>query len=270
VTVIGRPTSAAALAGSISNTVSVSHANSGTVPDINLTNNTDTEPTVVNQAQIDLLVNKVDTPDPVARFTNMTYTVTVQNQGPSVATNVVVTENLPHTHLTYISATSSQGACGVPVANVMTCNVGNLEVGASAVITITMSADTLGTDTNTVSVTATEFDTNLVNNSVSENTTVQLGADLQFSKLATPDPVIAGNAVFYFLKVKNTGPANATNVTITDTLPTGISYQSYVASQGTCSHVTGVVTCNLGSLPYNATAQVTLTAIAMVGWIATQ
>ncbi|MDO8417891.1 MAG: CARDB domain-containing protein [Agitococcus sp.] len=265
VTVIGRPTSAAALAGSISNTVSVSHANSASVPDINLTNNTDTEATVVTQAQIDLLVNKVDTPDPVARFTNMTYTVTVQNQGPSVATNVVVTENLPHTHLTYISVTSSQGSCGVPVANVMTCNVGNLEVGANAVITITMTADTLGTDTNTVSVTATEFDTNLANNSVSENTTVQLGADLLFSKLATPDPVIAGNAVFYFLKVKNTGPANASNVTITDTFPTGISYQSYVASQGTCSHVTGVVTCNLGPLPYNATAQVTLTAVAMVG-----
>jgi uncharacterized repeat protein (TIGR01451 family) len=265
VTVIGRPTSAAAVAGSISNTVSVSHANSGTVPDINVANNTDTEATVVNQAQIDLLVNKVDTPDPVARFTNMIYTITVQNQGPSVATDVIVTENLPHTHLSYISAISSQGSCGVPVANVMTCNMGNLEVGASAVITITMSADTLGTDTNTVSVTATEFDTNLVNNSVSENTTVQLGADLQFSKLATPDPVIAGNAVFYFLKVKNTGPANASNVTITDTFPTGISYQSYVASQGTCSHVTGVVTCNLGPLPYNATAQVTLTAVAMVG-----
>jgi uncharacterized repeat protein (TIGR01451 family) len=131
VTIIGRPTNAAALAGSISNNVSVSHANSASVPDINLANNTDTEPTVVNQAQIDLLVNKVDTPDPVARFTNMTYTVTVQNQGPSVATDVVLTENLPHTHLSYISAASSQGSCGAPVANVMTCNLGNLEAGAS-------------------------------------------------------------------------------------------------------------------------------------------
>ena len=265
VTVIGRPNAAAFAASPISNTASVSHANSATVPDVNMANNSVTQPTVVNQAQIDLLVNKVDTPDPVARFTNMTYTVTVQNQGPSVATNVVVTENLPHTYLSYISATPSQGTCGVPVSNVMTCNLNNIEVGSNATIVIVMSADSLGTDTNSVSVTATETDTNLVNNSVSENTTVQLGADLQFSKLATPDPVIAGNAVFYFLKVKNTGPANASNVTLIDTFPTGISYQSYVASQGTCSHVTGVVTCNLGPLPYNATAQVTLTAVAMVG-----
>jgi uncharacterized repeat protein (TIGR01451 family) len=265
VTIIGRPTNAAATAGSITNSVSVSHANSGTVPDINTANNSATQPTVVNQAQIDLLVNKVDTPDPVARFTNMTYTVTVQNQGPSVATNVVLTENLPHTYLNYISATSSQGSCGAPVAHVMTCNMGNLEVGATATVTITMSADLLGTDTNTVSVTATEFDTNLVNNTVSENTTVQLGADLLFSKLATPDPVIAGNAVFYYLKVTNNGPANASNTVITDTLPAGIVFDSYTASQGTCSHAAGVVTCNLGLVPYLQTAQVTLVATAMVG-----
>jgi uncharacterized repeat protein (TIGR01451 family) len=265
VTVIGRPTNAAAIAGSITNSVSVSHANSDTVPDIDTANNSATQPTVVNQAQIDLLVNKVDTPDPVARFTNMTYTVTVQNQGPSVATNVVLTENLPHTYLNYISATSSQGSCGAPVAHVMTCNMGNLEVGATATVTITMSADLLGTDTNTVSVTATEFDTNTVNNTVSENTTVQLGADLSFSKLATPDPVIAGNAVFYYLKVTNNGPANASNTVITDTLPTGVVFDSYTASQGSCSHSAGVVTCNLGLVPYTKTAQVTLVATAMVG-----
>lgn len=267
VTVIGRPSNAAATAGSITNSVSVSHANSATVPDINTANNSATQPTVVNQAQIDLLVNKVDTPDPVARFTNMTYTVTVQNQGPSVATNVVLTENLPHTYLNYISATSSQGSCGAPVAHVMTCNMGNLEVGATATVTITMSADLLGTDTNTVSVTATEFDTNTVNNTVSENTTVQLGADLLFSKLATPDPVIAGNAVFYYLKVTNNGPANASNTVITDTLPTGVVFDSYTASQGSCSHAAGVVTCNLGLVPYLRTAQVTLVAIATVGGV---
>ncbi|WP_298065225.1 hypothetical protein, partial [uncultured Acinetobacter sp.] len=132
VTVVGRPTSTAATAGSIDNMVSVSHANNATVPDVDLSNNSASQPTIVNEAQVDLLVNKVDTPDPVARFTNMTYTVTVQNQGPSVATNVIVTENLPHTYLSFISASTSQGTCGVPVAHVMTCNMGNLEINATA------------------------------------------------------------------------------------------------------------------------------------------
>ena len=129
-----------------------------------------------------------------------------------------------------------------------------------------MNAPLVGTDTNTVSVTATETDTNPANNSVSENTTVQLGADLQFSKLATPDPVIAGNAVFYYLKVKNAGPANAL-ITLVDTLPSGIAFNSYIASQGTCSHAAGVVTCNLGTVPYLQTAQVTLITTAMVGGV---
>jgi uncharacterized repeat protein (TIGR01451 family) len=61
--------------------------------------------------------------------------------------------------------------------------------------------------------------------------------------------VIAGNAVFYYLKVKNAGPANAL-ITLVDTLPSGIAFNSYIASQGTCSHAAGVVTCNLGTVPY--------------------
>lgn len=266
VTVIGRPTNAAATAGSISNTASVSHGNSGTVPDINALNNSVTQNTTVLQAQIDLLVNKVDTPDPVALGTTTTYNVTVTNQGPSAATNIVLTENLPSTYVSFVSATPSQGTCGAPVANVMTCNLGNLEVANTASIAIVMNANIVGVDTNSVSVTADEFDTNLVNNSVSENTTVQLGADLQLSKLATPDPVIAGNSVFYYLRVRNTGPANSA-VTLVDTFPAGIGFVSAVASQGSCSHAAGVVTCPLGMVPYNGFAEVTLVGTALTGGV---
>ena len=245
------------------NSASVSSA----VPDRVSANNTSSVSTTLTAAAIDLIVNKVDVQDPVAQFSTATYVVTVQNQGPSLATNVVVTENLPFTYLSYQNATPSQGTCNPPVSNVMTCNLGNIEAGETATVTINMNANVVGTDTNSVSVTATETDTNAANNSVSENTTVQLGADLVFSKLATPDPVIAGNAVFYYLKVTNNGPANASNTVITDTLPTGVVFDSYTASQGTCSHSAGVVTCNLGLVPYARTAQVTLVAIATVGGI---
>jgi hypothetical protein len=148
----------------------------------------------------------------------------------------------------------------------MTCNLGNLEVANSATIAIVMNANIVGVDTNSVSVTADEFDTNLVNNSVSENTTVQLGADLQLSKLATPDPVIAGNSVFYYLRVRNTGPANSA-VTLVDTFPAGIGFVSAIASQGSCSHAAGVVTCPLGMVPYNGFAEVTLVGTALTGGI---
>ena len=111
---------------------------------------------------------------------------------------MVVTENLPFTYLSYQNATPSQGTCNPPVSK---CNDpviwANIESGETATVTINMNANVVGnTDTNSVSVTATETDTKRSNNTGSENTTVQLGADLSFSKLATPDPVIAGNAVF--------------------------------------------------------------------------
>ncbi len=260
VTLVVRPTSLAV--SPIVNSATVS----SDVTDRVSANNTSNVSVTLIPAAIDLIVNKTDLQDPVAQFSTATYLVTVNNQGPSVATNVVVTENLPFTYLTYQSATPSQGTCNPPVSNVMTCNLGNIEAGDTATITIVMDAPLVGTDTNTVSVTATETDTNLANNSVSENTTVQLGADLQFSKLATPDPVIAGNAVFYYLKVKNAGPANAL-ITLVDTLPSGIAFNSYIASQGTCSHAAGVVTCNLGTVPYLQTAQVTLITTAMVGGV---
>jgi uncharacterized repeat protein (TIGR01451 family) len=188
VTLVVRPTSLAV--SPIVNSATVS----SDVTDRVSANNTSNVSVTLIPAAIDLIVNKTDLQDPVAQFSTATYLVTVNNQGPSVATNVVVTENLPFTYLTYQSATPSQGTCNPPVSNVMTCNLGNIEAGDTATITIVMNAPLVGTDTNTVSVTATETDTNLANNSVSENTTVQLGADLQFSKLATPDPVIAGNA----------------------------------------------------------------------------
>ncbi|MBK7300481.1 MAG: DUF11 domain-containing protein [Moraxellaceae bacterium] len=268
VTIRGIPTNTAATVGSLTNTVSVSRASVPALEiDSNPANDTANQPTIVQPAAIDLLISKVDTPDPVALNSNMTYTVTVTNQGPSIATNVLLTENLPNTYLGFISATPSQGTCSAPnVSHVMTCDLQNLGIGASATVVIAMSADTIGVDTNTVSVSADENDTDIGNNIATQNTTIQLGADLQFTKLATPDPVIAGNTVFYYLKVKNAGPSNA-NVTITDTLPSGVAYQSAVTSQGTCSHSAGVVTCNLGTVPYLQTAQVTLIATATVGGI---
>lgn len=268
VTIRGIPTNTAATVGSLTNTVSVSRASVPALEtDSNPANDTANQPTIVQPPAIDLLISKVDTPDPVALNSNMTYTVTVTNQGPSIATNVLLTENLPNTYLGFISATPSQGTCSAPnVSHVMTCDLQNLGIGASATVVIAMSADTIGVDTNTVSVSADENDTDLGNNSATQNTTIQLGADLQFTKLATPDPVIAGNTVFYYLKVKNAGPSNA-NVTITDTLPSGVAYQSAVTSQGSCTHSAGVVTCSLGIVPYDGIAQVTLSAIALVGGV---
>ena len=59
----------------------------------------------------------------------------------------------------------------------------------------------------------------------------------------------SGNASAY--TVGNNGPAAATNVLLTDTLPTGVNFLSATTSQGSCSG-TSTLTCALGSLASGA------------------
>ena len=65
----------------------------------------------------------------------ITYTLTVTNNGPTVATGVVVTDTLPLS-VTYLSADLSQGTGCTPQANLIVCDLGNLNAGAMATITI--------------------------------------------------------------------------------------------------------------------------------------
>ncbi|MGI9319901.1 MAG: IPTL-CTERM sorting domain-containing protein [Thiogranum sp.] len=69
-------------------------------------------------------------------------------------------------------------------------------------------------------------------------------SDLSMIKVAPPS-VGQGTELTYDLSVYNDGPADADNVTITDTLPAGVTFVS--ASAG-CTHLAGVVTCDVGSL----------------------
>lgn len=86
--------------------------------------------------------------------------------------------------------------------------------------------------------------------SASKNFTVSpISVDLQIQQqYDNDDPVVAGNTLTYTIIVENIGAFTATGVTLTDTLPTGVSYTS--ASQG-CSHSSGIVTCNLMDLAPN-------------------
>jgi uncharacterized repeat protein (TIGR01451 family) len=82
-------------------------------------------------------------------------------------------------------------------------------------------------------------------------------ADLSITKADAPDPVIEGRDLTYTLTVRNSGPATATGVTVTDDLPGELAARSSSASQGTCSGTT-TVTCSLGDMASGASATVTI------------
>jgi uncharacterized repeat protein (TIGR01451 family) len=82
-------------------------------------------------------------------------------------------------------------------------------------------------------------------------------ADLSIVKTASPNPGQVGVPLSYRLVATNNGPAGATNVTVTDALPAGVTFVSSSATQGACSGTT-TVTCNFGSLAVGASAVATI------------
>lgn len=90
-------------------------------------------------------------------------------------------------------------------------------------------------------------------------------ADLAITQVDTPDPGTVGTNLFYAITVTNHGPADASAVTLTDRLPTGLDFISATASSGSCTNENGTVTCGLGVLRSGAGATVSLVAMPALG-----
>jgi uncharacterized repeat protein (TIGR01451 family) len=121
----------------------------------------------------DLAITKTDSPDPVKGGQNLTYTIVVTNNGPSTATGVTMTDQLPK-NAGFASAATTNGTCSAkPSRALVTCALGDLVSGASATVTIVVKSPAKGTITNTASVTATSpTDPNPGNNTATATTTV--------------------------------------------------------------------------------------------------
>ncbi len=117
--------------------------------------------------QADLSITKADSPDPVHVGDELTYTLTVTNNGPQDATGVTVVDTLP-AGVTYVSASD---IC-TEAAGVVTCTVGALPVDGVVEFTIVVTADAEGTVTNTANVDGNEFDPVGANNTATTETTI--------------------------------------------------------------------------------------------------
>jgi len=104
--------------------------------------------------------------DPMGAGMAMSYSAGILNEGPGGATNIVFTDTLP-AGVSFVSATTTQGSCS-QAKLVVTCDVGSLASAGDAAITIAVTPAALPTLTNSMSVSATEDDLALANNSVTQ------------------------------------------------------------------------------------------------------
>ena len=107
---------------------------------------------------------------------DLTYTISVKNGGPTSAPSVVMNDALP-AGTAFVSGKTTQGNCLAPApgtTGIVTCNLGTLDNGAAATITLVVAVQAPGGSTlvNTASATAGATDPNLSNNSVTVATPV--------------------------------------------------------------------------------------------------
>jgi uncharacterized repeat protein (TIGR01451 family) len=76
---------------------------------------------------------------------------------------------------------------------------------------------------------------------------------------ASADLVAPGATVSYTIHARNHGPAAASQVRVTDTLPAGMGFESATSDRGTCAFTNQVVTCDVGVL--ERSEEVTLTVV---------
>ena len=269
-----------ATSGNITGSASIAPA-VGAVPDPDTGNNSATVTTVVLPGADVFMASKSVSPNPVIAGQDATFTLAPRNNGPALATNVVVTDPLP-AGWTFVSAVGTGWSCS-HAGGTVTCSRAAYAVGATNNITIVATPPSnavvgpTGTSfSNTASISTTDTDPNLGNNSASTGTFNVLpdGADLRLAKTKSPNPVAQGSQVTSTITVSNGGPRAATGpLRVVDQL----SGETYVSASGTgwsCSVSGDTVTCdhpnpNPGLAANASLPQLTIITTATVNGTAT-
>ena len=256
----------------LSNTANVTTTTADDMSDNSATETTTVAPAPPAPAA-DLSVTKVDTPDPVTAGTNLTYTITVVNQGPSNAASVSLSDTLP-AGTTFVSLSSPGGwTCATPMVGaggMVSCSIASLAPGG-AVFTLTVQVDgsvANGTVLSNIAMVSSPSpgDPNPGNESAMATTTV---TNTAFQASVTGTKTVSGSftpggSVTYTVVLSNAGPGTQQDnpgAEFTDVLPAELTLVSAAATSGTAvaTVATNTVTWN-GSIAAAASVTITITA----------
>ncbi|GAA2263803.1 hypothetical protein GCM10010232_64670 [Streptomyces amakusaensis] len=183
----------------------------------------------------------------------VTYTVRVSNSDANDVVGAIVRDLVPGlTGVTWSCVATAGSLCRQSSGSGNTLNTtADLLRNGSVTYTITGTAPAQPTtlsNTATVTAPANRSDTNDADNSATATTTVTARADVAALKAGVgTGPVTPGQQFDYQLTAQNNGPSDTTNVRITDTLPTGLTF---VGSPNGCTATGQNVSCPVfSSLP---------------------
>lgn len=220
-------------------------------------------------------VTMTATPNPVAPGQSITYNIVTTTNEPQ-QTNVTMSDQL--NGVTNVVVDSSRGYCTVS-NNLVNCSAGSIE-GSGATWTVSITAQVTAASGTYLSNTATVAGNWSAQNTsqtfqVSAATNVQVTnqstsplPDLSVSVTgpgtAAPGATLSGSNALY-LTVYNTGGANATDIQVNATLPSGFTLQPSSSVTGTslftCTTSLPYITCTGGAVNAGANAIINIPAV---------
>jgi len=236
---------------SISNEVAIQNSD----PDPDLSDNKASATTSITN-EVDVVLSKAKTnPGTVSAGSTLRHLLTLNNTGPATAFGLILTDTLPLS-VTFLSATLDGIKCDNSSQKVI-CKLDSLAKGITANVVINAKIDPAlrGTIKSVIDVSSKSRDSDLDSNQLTLDTTIESFANLSVAKTSLPSTQVSGgDPLEYTIVVTNSGPSAASNVLITDSLPTEMTYVSASVPGGTCNNAQEEVTCTLAHLAPNATA----------------
>lgn len=262
--------------GNLVNTATVG-APSG-VTDPNTSNNTAIDSdTQSPPPSADLSINKDDGSSTYTAGNNVSYTITVASIGPDAAQNASFSDALP-AGTTFRSVilpagwTRTDSTLVGGSGTIAATRNAAMPSGAFEAITLVVNvgAGFTGNLNNTATVSSTTSDPNILNNSSTDTDTPTsppppASADLTIHKDDGATQYTPGSNVSYSITVNNAGPDAAQNVSLSDALPVGTTFQSltlpagWTRTEGTLVGNNGTITATRNTaMPSGTTEFITL------------
>ena len=226
------------------------------------TNDGSTASTGINN-DADISMTKTASATTTNEGDNITFAISINNNGPAQATNLSITDSCP-VGTTFVSATPSGSttfSSGTWIVDTL-ANAANETLDLLCSVDIGQGGNTITNTLSTSDVTMDQTDPNNANDGATASTTISNDADISTTKTVSATSANESDSITYSLGVTNNGAAQATNLTITDSCPAGTTFVSSTPS-GTSTYSSG--TWTVGTLANSANETLDLVCSVDIG-----
>jgi uncharacterized repeat protein (TIGR01451 family) len=197
----------------------------------------------------------------------ITYTITIANAGPDIATNIKTEDILP-AGLSFVSSTDFTLVSGILKSTIATLGVNQTKVltykaraiGYGNIINVAEIASVDQSDLDSTPGNASNTNEDDDDDEIIRVSTPNPIADLSLQKLVSNNSPSEGDLISYTIRVTNSGPSAATNVEIKDIIPTGLNYSTSTGGDLN-AFASNTVTASFNNIPSGSTVQFTISAI---------